>query len=141
MKKFLEKIPVGFVEMLKKRGIHPYQTEMAVVLCLLSAVAIISEKGLIEWIGVVAVFLTFGYSSVSDRLREVQEVRAEKDKHVEVECYRWLNYYFWGKEILWFFYFLFLGAWSALAGVFIFLLYPFWRRLWRKYHPLTQEYS
>ena len=136
---FLEQIPVRLVETLKIGKFHTYHIEMAIVFAVLVVVAIVSQKGVIEWIGVGAVFLTFGYVSVADRLQEVQEVKGTEGKDVEVWCHYKLKYYLWGKEALWFVYFFLLGAWSALVGVFIFLLYPLWRKLWRKYHPLQSK--
>jgi hypothetical protein len=40
--------------------------------------------------------------------------------------------------IFWFVYFILLGAWSALAGVIVFLLYTPWRNYYRKYHPIEK---
>ncbi len=110
--------------------------EFTVVLIILVVVAVITKKGLIEWIGVLAVLVTFGHTQIADRLHEREAQRYQIDKSAEVECYWKLNYYFYIKEILWFTYFVFLGAYSALVGVFLFLLYPIWRRYWRKKHPL-----
>jgi hypothetical protein len=110
--------------------------EFLVVLVVLVVVALITKKGIIEWIGVLAVLITFGHTQIADRLHEREARRYKIDKTAEVECYWKLNYYFYTKEILWFVYFVFLGAYSALVGVFLFLLYPLWRRWWRKRHPL-----
>ncbi len=110
--------------------------EFLVVLVVLVLVALITKKGLIEWLGVFAVLVTFGHTQIADRLREREAFRYKIDKIVEVECYWKLNWYFYIKETLWFVYFVLLGAYSALAGVFIFLLYPIWRKWWRKKHPL-----
>ncbi len=105
---------------------------MAFVLVLLAAAVIVSGGGHIEWLGAAAVFLTFGHASVADRLAEVQ---AEKPKDkVEVWCFYKLKRYYYGKEILWLGYFILLHAWSALVGVFVFILYVPWRRLWRRHH-------
>lgn len=110
--------------------------EFLVVLVILVSVALITKKGIIEWVGVLAVLITFGHTQIADRLHEREARRYKIDKTAEVECYWKLNYYFYTKEILWFVYFVFLGAYSALIGVFLFLLYPLWRRWWRKRHPL-----
>ena len=53
-----------------------------------------------------------------------------------VDCYRWLQRYFYDKELLWFAYFLLIHAYSALVGVTVFFFYGKWRSLWRKYHPV-----
>ena len=84
----------------------------------------------VEWIGAVAVLLTFGHAQVANRLAERAEIQADG-----VECYRWARRYWIGKEILWLIYFVMLGAYSALVGVGVFLLYPIWRVLWRAPHP------
>ena len=98
--------------------------EFLVILVVLVLVAIITKKGLIEWLGVFAVLVTFGHTQIADRLHEREAFRYKIDKTVDVDCYWKLNWYFYTKEILWFIYFIFLGAYSALVGVFIFLLYP-----------------
>lgn len=129
MGRFLVKI----VERMKKVfKCKTYHVEMAFVLVLLAATVIISGGGYIEWIGALAVLLSFGHASVADRLAEVQ---SEKPKdEVEVWCFYKLHRYYYGKEILWLAYFILLHAWSALTGVFIFMSYLQWRKLWRKYH-------
>lgn len=110
--------------------------EFLVVLVVLVTVALITKKGMIEWLGVFAVLVTFGHTQIADRLHEREAFRYKIDKPVEVECYWKLNWYFYIKETLWFIYFIFLGAYSALVGVLIFLIYPLWRNWWRKKHPL-----
>lgn len=105
---------------------------MAFVAVLLGVAVFVSGGGHIEWLGAAAVLLTFGHASVADRLAEVQ---AEKPKdQIEVACFYKLKRYYYGKEILWLMYFILLHAWAALVGVFVFMLYVPWRRLWRKYH-------
>jgi hypothetical protein len=101
--------------------------------------ALISAKGWVEWIGVFAVFLNFGHVSVADRLAESQSHKVSQGNKADIECYYKLQYYYYGKELLWLIYFVTLGAWSALIGVILFLLYTPWRRLWRKYHPLEKD--
>jgi len=110
--------------------------EYVLVGIILIAVALISHKGWIEWIGVLAVFLNFGYVQIADRMEEKEAQKFHINKKADIECYWKLKYYFYGKEILWFAYFLLLGAYSALAGVILFLLYPWWRKVYRKHHPL-----
>lgn len=130
---------IRFVEWMKvKFKIQTYIIEYIVVSVVLITTAIISEKGLVEWIGVAAVFLTFGHASIAERLREREELRHLKRSPVEVHCYWKLSYYFYAKETLWFVYFILLGAWSALAGVVLFLLYTPWRKYYRKWHPIKE---
>lgn len=133
----LEKIPIKIVDSLKKTfNLKTYEVEMIFVATILILVALITKKGLIEWVGVVAVFLNFGYLTIAIRLQEHEEIRVKKKEQVVVDCYKKLSYYNYSKELFWLIYFVLLGAWSALAGIFIFLLYGSWRKLWRKYHPL-----
>lgn len=135
---FIEKKIVRIVEWLKKVfHVQTYVIEFFFVGIILVVVAIISGKGIVEWIGVVAVMLNFGHASIADRLEEKEAVRFHVNKKSDVECYWKLKYYFIAKELCWLAYFLILGAYSALVGVGIFLLYPWWRKIWRKYHPVS----
>lgn len=97
----------------------------------LGAGAIVSGGGWREWVGALAVQLTFHHAAIAERMAERQGQRAVPD----VECWRWSRRLFVSKEALWFVYFLAIGAWSALFGVLLFLLYPLWRRQWRSMHP------
>jgi hypothetical protein len=125
------------IESIKKNlNINTYIIEYFFVAFVLISVAIISNKGGIEWVGVAAVFLTFGHASIAERLREREEIRKMKKDPVEVNCYYKLPYYFYLKEICWFIYFIYLGAYSALCGVILFLAYDPWRKYYRKYHPI-----
>lgn len=122
-----------------KWHIQTHVIEYLFVGIILIVVAIVAKKGWIEWIGVLAVFLTFGHASIAERLREREALRHLKRDPVEVHCYWKLPYYFYAKEMLWFVYFILLGAWSALAGVILFLLYVPWRNYYRKHHPITNR--
>jgi len=118
--------------------VQTWHVEFIVAATLLFGTALLSHKGLIEWIGVCAVLLTFGHAQIADRLHERESLRSQKSQSVEIECYWKLNYYFYAKEILWFIYFIYLGAYAALVGVGIFLLYPLWRKWWRRNHPINR---
>ena len=107
---------------------------MALALGILVTTALISQKGWIEWIGVVAVFISFGHMTLSDRLAE-REVALHKSR-IRKNVHTLLNAYLVSKEILWFAYFILVGAWSALTGVILFLAYPLWRRYWKKHHHI-----
>jgi len=108
-----------------KMKIRTWQLEATLVAIVLAAVAIYRGSKL-EWLGSLAVFFTFMHAQVSFRLSEAEERRTV----AQVECYRKAQYYFLAKEACWFSYFLLMGSWSALIGVFIFLIYP----IWRNYH-------
>lgn len=81
----------------------------------------------VELLGAIAVFLSFGHAQIADRLAE----KEGQKKIPEVDCYKKLWYYFIGKELFWLAYFLMNHSYSALAGVFVFLTYPFWRKFYR----------
>ncbi len=111
---------------------HLEQTFVAIIL---STVALITKKGAVEWMGVGAVYLTFGHIVIAERLREAEASRAERQEKILVECYKKLDWYYYGKETFWLFYFILLLAYSALVGIFVFLLYRPWRKYYRKYVP------
>jgi hypothetical protein len=113
-----------------------WKVETAVVAFILLVVLLATHRLCsIELIAAAAVLLTFGHASVADRLAEREERRSVP----EVECYRKMRYYFLGKEALWFLYFLLSHAYSALVGVCVFLVYPLWRRVYRRYFPLDRH--
>jgi hypothetical protein len=134
---------ISLIDNIKK--LHPkirtYHIEECLVLVVLILVGIFAGKSSVEWIGVLAVFFTFKHTIISERLQEAEAQRAEKDglESVTVECYPKLGQNFLIKECLWFAYFILLGAWSALAGVVIFLLYPAWRKYYQKHRPLSDR--
>jgi len=107
------------------RSIRTWHKEAAVVGAVLTTVAWAKGQS-IEWLGALAVFFTFMHAQVSFRLSESES----RKTLAQVECHWKAQYYFLAKEACWFLYFIFLGAWSALIGVLVFLLYP----LWRKWH-------
>lgn len=137
MSKQHQPLIVRGIENAKKRfGLRTYHFELTFTLLFLTCVAVLSNKGLVEWIGVLAVYFTFAHATVGDRLAEVQAKEHKEQGKATIECYHKLSTYFYLKEICWFGYFVILGAWSAIAGVFLFLLYPLWRKWWRKYQPV-----
>jgi hypothetical protein len=102
---------------------------MLVLTAILLAVNLLTHKLFsIEILAAVAVILTFGHAQIADRLVEQEEL---KDKPA-VECYWKLQYYFVGKELFWFLYFVLNHSYSALVGVIVFLLYPVWRKVYRR---------
>lgn len=113
--------------------LRTWHIEALVVAIALIGVAVGTGGGALELLGAAAVLLTFGHAQVSERLAERE---AARDKP-SVDCHRWALKYFVGKEAVWFVYFVLHESWSALAGVILFLLYPLWRKYWRKRHPLV----
>ena len=75
-----------------------------------------------------AALLTFAYVAVATRLEEGQE---EPDAY-RVECHRRLTQYLVGKELAWLIGFAALKAWTAMGGIPLFLMYPSWRRVYRR---------
>lgn len=94
----------------------------------LATVLIVTEAPAIELIGSGAVLASFAHGQVSDRLAEKEAEKPSPD----VKCFRWSGRYFLMKEALWLSYFILKGAWSALVGCAVFLVYPLWRRWWRQ---------
>lgn len=115
---------------------NTYHIENVFVLLILIGVAFFTDKGWIEYIGVLAVFFSFNHASIAEYMREAEARREVEEAGIMVTCHYKLPHYFYAKEICWFAYFFLLGAHSALVGVIIFLLYQPWRRLWRKYNPI-----
>jgi len=107
--------------------IRTWMVEQTVVATILSLVVFLTHGGWIEWVGAVAVLLSFAHGSVTDRLAEMEGHREKP----QVECYKWAKRYFLGKECFWLVYFIAHHSWSALVGVGLFLIYPFWRSFYR----------
>lgn len=123
--------------------VKTWVVESAFVFVCLATVAttrlLVTGEGWVEWIGVLAVWASFQHAVIANRLEEREAMRTKEGKPPEVECYRKLSYYFSLKEIAWFAYFILIGAYSALVGVVVFLLYGWWRKVWRAEHPLVSR--
>ena len=119
-----------------------WQIEMIVVGNILFPVALLTAKPenyYAEYIGALAVLLTFAHVQVADRLAEQAEQEEKEKGETTVDCHRWTKRYLLSKEICWCLYFVLLGAYSALVGVGVFLLYPVWRHYYRKRRPLVRS--
>ncbi len=121
------------VRIQKLTGMHTWQVESIIVAFVLLTTAYISNKGWIEYLGVCAVFFSWMHASVANSLEEAQRRKYPDATQAEVSCYPKLIKYFYIKELFWCAYFFLLGAWSALAGVFIFLTYQYWRKVWFRF--------
>lgn len=147
--------------------LRTWYIEAAVVAAILLVVAYCSDRGYVEFIGAAAVLLTFMHVQIADRLAEAEgqrarleldlrslsqryehaadkppldQVKAAEDRLIlHVDCHWKLKWYLIGKELLWLGYFVTLGAWSALVGVGLFLLYPIWRHLYRSWRPIGRS--
>ena len=137
----LGKILVKIVEKIKQvTGLYTYQVEYGFVFIILFAVVLINKSEMYEWIGALAVLVTFMHAKVANRLAEREKYRQQHNTDDIILSYHYkIKKFFILKEILWFAYFILLGAWSALVGVIIFLLYEPWRKLWRKYYSLEEK--
>jgi hypothetical protein len=128
------------VETVKRlTGARTWYVEVAFIVTVLSGVAFFTQRPWMEWIAVAAVTLTFCHANVANRLEEMEGERVRAGGKASVECYPWLQRHFYAKEALWFMYFLLIGAYPALMGVVIFLLFGKWRVLWRRYHPIQEK--
>lgn len=87
-----------------------------------------------EIVCALAVFFTFLHAQISDRMQERQAILEKPDVH----CYWKSNWFFIIKEMLWISFFLMTSAYAALSGAIVFCLYPFWRKFWRKIHPIKK---
>jgi hypothetical protein len=113
--------------------LRTYHYESAVVLFVLMVPFFITRHiSLTESIAVAAVFFTFQHAIIADRMQERQAAMLSPD----VECHWKSNYYFMLKEALWITFFLLIHSWAALSGAIIFFLYPFWRKFYRRHHPM-----
>jgi len=68
---------------------------------------------------------SFLHAKVGYRMSEAMVAAKASDE----SCHEWLGSYWLWKEVLWFAVFLISGAYPALAGNVIFLLYPAWRKV------------
>lgn len=96
---------------------------------ILSSVTYFAANNLINWVSTVAIFMTFMHAQIGDRLQERQGNMEVKT----VACYWKMSWYFGIKEILWIFAFILMENYAAIVGSFLFFLYPFWRKFYRKH--------
>jgi hypothetical protein len=136
-----KKIVNAFLGLKETLKVQAWVIESAFVLTILLATAIVSGKGWIEYLAVLAVYFTFKHASVSERLREANEANAKKATAETTSCAHKLQQFFILKEILWVAFFVLSGAWSALAGCGIFFLYAWWRAAYRRHHPRAAKPS
>jgi Flp pilus assembly protein TadB len=118
-------------------------------------VAATTPASAIAWLGALAVWLSARHASVADRLREAEEERQKTLAYMTpaqppsvtgasamvVHCVAWLDRYWVSKEICWIIYFAMLGAWPALVGALRFLVWPWWRRIYRRWRPRNRDHG
>lgn len=90
-----------------------------------------------EWVAALGVQLGFHHASVANRLQEAEVVSRVEGMRAGgyVECVRWLDRYWIGKEIAWVTFFLATGAIAPLVGCAVFIAHPLWRRWYRTRYP------
>lgn len=136
----MRKIVKIFHQVSEKTNIKLHYIETLIVAIILSAVALISKKGAVEWFGVVGVILTFEYQVLSTYLTEHSEARKRIKSDVKSDTvHKEIRIIYLLKECIWVVYFIFLGAYSALVGSIIFILYAYWRKTYRKHIPLQEQ--
>ena len=79
----------------------------------------------ITWISAAAVMGSFLHAKVGYRMSEAMAANDAPP----VSCYEWSGRYWLGKEILWLIVFLLSGAYPAIVGNVVFILYPSWRQI------------
>ena len=114
--------------------IRTWHVEAALVFIVVAVVAVASGGGWADWLTAFAVLLTFTHAQVSDRLAEEQAARPDGT----VTCHAWGARYWTAKEALWVVSFIAAGLWPAVVGAALFLVYPLWRRAYRRWMPLLR---
>lgn len=114
--------------------LRTWHFENAVVAVTLIIVTVCTGGTWREWVGAVAVFCGFCHASIAERLREREAARPVPS----VECHAKATWFFGIKEVAWFVYFVSLRACPALIGCGLFIIYPLWRRQWRKWYPMSE---
>ena len=80
---------------------------------------------LIVWLSAVAVLGSFLHAKVGYRMAEALAEQATPP----AACQEWSGTYWVAKELLWLVVFVLSGAYPAIAGAVIFILYPAWRKI------------
>ena len=115
--------------------IRTWQIESLIVAVVLYLVWFFTGHTATDLLAANAVLFTFKHAQVADRMVEQQAIMVSPDVH----CHQKANVYYLVKEVLWVGFFLSAHSWAALVGCGVFLFYPLWRKLWRKWHPLRQS--
>jgi hypothetical protein len=142
MARFLRPIFIGPARLLAgpKKG-ATWHYEAALVAMLLIATAVLTSPSiqsalvggavmrsfLVIWLSAAAVFGSFLHAQVGTYMAEDMH-STEKPL---TECYYKLGEYWIYKEVLWFAVFFLSGAYPAIVGNAVFLIYPAWRKIYK----------
>jgi|GEM_PF-3466901 len=80
---------------------------------------------LIIWLSALAVLASFVHAKVGYRMAEALAA----SKAPPISCYEWSEKYWLLKELLWLGVFFLSGAYPAIGGAVLFIVYPAWRRI------------
>lgn len=133
--------PLARVMANPKRG-RTWQYEAVAVASILIIVSVLTSPNLslvatnshtaiqffVIWISAAAVFGSFLHAQIGAYMAEDMSYTEEP----LTPCFHKLDTYWIWKEILWFLVFFISGAYPAIAGNIIFILYPTWRRTYKK---------
>lgn len=97
--------------------------EALIAAAALATIAYFSGGKLTDWLGSLAVFITFLHGQLSFDMEESQG----KMKNAAVKNYYWSGRLFVTKELLWLTTFALAGCWPLCAGSLLFASYPHWR--------------
>lgn len=84
-----------------------------------------AKPTLANWLAVGGVLGSFLQAQVGFRMAEAQSAQENPSVH----CHAWATKYWLVKELTWASVFLLTGAYSALVGNVVFIVYPAWRRI------------
>jgi hypothetical protein len=91
--------------------------------------AAVLKQFFVIWLSAIAVFGTFLHAQVGTYMAEDMGTTGQPPL---TECYYKLGEYWVYKEIFWFLVFLLSGAYPAIAGNIIFIIFPAWRKIYKE---------
>lgn len=140
IRKLLRPLLTSMCGLEKRMGPKAHYVETAIVFFIIAVTALISGKGWVEWVGVLGVTFTFEYQVLSTYLREHAEAKKKRGLHGKSDgFYKEIQILYYAKELIWVLYFIVLGAYSAIVGTIVFILYGAWRRMYRQEFPLSDD--
>lgn len=113
--------------------INTWQLELLFVACVLIINLVYFSLRWQEWVSLVAILFAFMFGQVANRLSEAEMAYGsagptiQKNKQSQKE-----QVFYLAKEVIWLAYFVSIGGYIALSGTILFILYPFWRKFYRR---------